>query len=74
MSDAMGWVGFPPKVGIQERMLISSVPENEREVLMKYLQFYGPLTKTRSGEVVFLKRQYEDFKRIEHRVHEIIGQ
>lgn len=59
-SGAAGFVGFAPVVTVVERMLISQVPEGERE---SFMEFVGDRAdKTRSGEAVFAKELYTKWK------------
>ena len=61
MSTGIGsFLGYPPKVKVVERMLMSSVPEQEREAFTKAL---GPVVqRTRSGEIVFDASEYRAWK------------
>lgn len=56
------WIGYPPKVAVEERMLLSQVPEAAREPFLRFLG--DKVQHNRAGEPVFLKRMYEEWKRL----------
>lgn len=56
----IGWLGFPPVVKVQERMLLSQVPEEHRGAFLTYLG--DKVQYTRSGEPVFDKKIYTTWK------------
>lgn len=63
MTTGLGsWIGFPPKVTVGERMLLSQVPEAARGAFLKFLG--DRVQYTRSGEPVFDKQVFEEWKRL----------
>lgn len=61
MKEAIGsFIGGQPVVHVTERMLISQIPEAEREAFAHHL---SPVAdRTRSGEIVFDTEIYRRWK------------
>lgn len=55
-----GFHGSPPRAIVTERMLLSQLPEEERQLFMQAIGTRYELT--RSGEPVFNKKEYETWK------------
>lgn len=59
-TGAVGWMGYPPQAIVLERMLLSQLPEEERQAFMQAVGTRYELN--RSGEPVFEKKVYTAWK------------
>tara|TARA_R110000868_G_C10834893_1_gene759639 strand:+ start:972 stop:1169 length:198 start_codon:yes stop_codon:yes gene_type:complete len=60
-TGSAGFVGYPPKAVITERMLITDVPEEERAMFLAFAKAIA--SKNRAGVEVFPKETYKTWKK-----------
>lgn len=56
-----GFIGYPPKAVVTERMLVTQIPEEERAMFLAFAKALAQ--KNRAGIEVFPKEIYDKWKK-----------